>query len=555
MSDITTILKHLPALQPAEQIAILELTETRLAALVLRPSPIWTYAIVGLPTVQPQWPQQWQALVDKATPSDIADLRHYGLAPGGRNLSELLATAVTQLLPTPLSHIFPIGALSAGDYVADILVSRFPNASLLPAQPTLSLPSDLTREAIYRAIAQKHPPQAPADYYLKTVALDANSQKLTFKNIPLIKKGETPPSSMSGFLEKRLYRAIAQSPNPTPLLIEIQNEHNIEPVFRRVVIPPSNVFSLKIGFNYLKDALYCELFDQNNNKLSDNPLDSPLPADLPTPQTRRTIDVAFILDGTLRQKRQVFEQGVPVEQWKPDLSEARRFLVNMLQRLQGTSSLDVQAALCLYGDFQNSHGVKYLYKGCPLQTPDDLRDHIERPGSDVLETDDLDYEAALERALRWANPNSNELPWREKSQKFLVVIGYAPPHPPTPTDGKPYAYPPDTLLTHEPFTSPINWQQELRQIWHQQIQVIPVWVPPAELDRNHRCIRHSYNVWYQLGDKHKQQKHRPLEGLQAATEDQLWNKLTTGTSDQLLVNSPIYWPLVSQIHNLRVNVP
>jgi len=554
MTDLATLLNHLPALQPAEQIVILELQETRLAAVVLRPSPIWTYAIVGSPMQQPQWAQQWQQLIDKATLADITDLRHYGQAPGGRNLSEALATAVKQLLPKPPNHILPIGKLAEGEYVAQMLADRFPGARVLASQPTLSLPAALTREALYTAIAQKHPPKVPADYYLKTAALDSKGQKLTFKNERLFKQGEPPPSGMTKFIEKRLYRAIAQPPNPTPLQIELLNEQMSEPVFRRTVNPPRNVFTLKAGFNYLTDALFCDLFDEQGNRLADAPQENPPPADLPAVHARTTVDIAFILDGALRKKQQVFEQGVPVERWKPDLSEARRFLLNMLQRLYDTSSLDAQVALCLYGDFQNSRGVKYLYKEWPLQTPNDLREHIQRPGSDAVETDDLDYEAALERALRWANPGSPkpELEWREKAQKFLVVIGYAPPHPPTPTGGKPYAYPQDTLLTHEPLTSPINWQQELAQIRYRQIQVIPVWVPPTELGRNHRCIRYSYNVWYQLGER---QKHQPLEGLQADSEEQLWAKLTAGTSDQLLVNSPIYWPLAAQIYNLRVSVP
>lgn len=552
MSDIAALLNHLRALQPAEPIAILELQETRLAAVVLRPSSIWTYAIVGSPTQQPQWAQQWRQLMDKATPTDIADLRQYGQAPGGRNLMKVLATAVKQLLPTPPSHLLPVGVLAEGNYIADMLTTSFPNTRVLAAQPALSLPSTLTHEALYAAIAQKHPPQAPADYYLKTVALDSNSQKLTFKNERLIKTGEPPPSSMTGFLEKRLFRAIAQSPNPTPLQVELFNQHKTEPIFRRTVNPPRNVFTLKTGFNYQADALYCDLFDDQDQRLTDAEPENPLPTGLPVINARATVDIAFILDGTLRKKKQVFEQGVPVERWKPDLNEARDFLNKILDRLSSPTTIDAQVALCLYGDFQNSSEVKYLHRGWPFQTMGDLRDHIQRPGSNIMETDDLDYEAALERALRWANPNFKELQWREKAQKFLVVIGYAPPHPPKPVDGKPYSYPPDTLLTHEPFTSPINWQQELRQIWHQQIQVVPVWVPPTELDRNHRCVRYSHDVWYQLGERHK---HRPLEGLQANTEEQLWAKLTAVSSDQLLVNSPIYWPLTSQIYNLRVSVP
>ena len=124
MSDIAAILNHFPALQLAERIAILELQETRLAAVVLRPSSIWTYAIVGLPMQQPQWAQQWRQLIDKATPTDIADLREHGQAPGGRNLRGLLATAVKQLLPTLPSHLLPIGVLAEGDYVADMLTDR-----------------------------------------------------------------------------------------------------------------------------------------------------------------------------------------------------------------------------------------------------------------------------------------------------------------------------------------------------------------------------------------------------------------------------------------------
>lgn len=562
MSDIAALLNHLPALQPADRIAILELQETRLAAVVLRPSSIWTYAIVGSPTQQPQWAQQWRQLIDKATPTDIADLRQYGQAPGGRNLRGLLATAVKQLLPTPPSHLLPVGVLAEGNYIADMLTTSFPNVRVLAAQPALSLPSTLTHEALYAAIAQKHPPQAPADYYLKTVALDGNSQKLTFKNERLIKTGEPPPSSMTGFLKKRLFRAIAQSPNPTPLQVELFNQHKTEPIFRRTVNPPRNVFTLKTGFNYQTDALFCDLFDdQDHHRLTDASPENPLPADLPAINARATVDIAFILDSTIRKKQQVVEQGKvlfdkegkPIEHWKPDLNEARQFLVNILDRLSDFTAIDAQVGLCLYSDYQNSREWKYLYKPLPFKSPVELREHVQRPGSSIMETDDLDYEAALEYALRWANPGSPspELQWREKAQKFLVVIGYAPPHPPKPADGKPFVYPVDTLLTHEPFTSPINWQQEMAQIRYRQIQIIPIWVPPTELGRDHRCMRYSYNIWYQLGEK---QKHRPLEGLQPDTEGKLWDKLTGGIADQLLVHTPIYWPLSTQIDNLRVTV-
>jgi hypothetical protein len=550
MSDIASILKHLPTLQAAEQIAILELQETRLAAVVLRPSPIWTYAIVGSPMQEPQWAQQWRQLIDKATLADITDLRHYGQAPGGRNLSEALATAVKQLLPRPPNHILPIGKLAEGEYVAEMLADRFPGARVLASQPTLSLPAAVTREALYTAIAQKHPPKVPADYYLKTAALDSKGQKLTFKNERIFKQGEPPPSGMTQFIEKRLYRAIAQPPNPTPLQIELLNEQMSEPIFRRTVNPPRNVFTLKAGFNYLTDALFCDLFDEQGNRLADAPQENPPPADLPAVHARTTVDIAFILDGALRKKQQVFEQGVPVERWKPDLSEARRFLVNILDRLSASTATDAQVALCLYGDFQNSRDVKYLYQPLPFQPPDELRDHIQRPGSKVMETEDLDYEAALERALRWANPHFKELHWRDKSLKFLVVIGYAPPHPPRPVDGGPFVYPEETMLIHEPFTSHINWRQELTQIRYNKIQVVPIWVPPAELSRDHRCMRYSYEVWYQLGEK---QKYRPLEGLQADAEEELWAKLTAGIADQLLVHEPLYWPLATQIHNLRVS--
>lgn len=549
MNHLRNILDRMPVLEPMQRVAILELDEKRLAVLMLRPSPIWTYAIVDQPQQLSQWPQQWKQLIHNATPADIQDLRTYGQAPGNRNLYALLETAVKQLIPEHPDLILPIGSLAAVDRLSACLAHNFPGAHILDPKPVLTLSSTLTREEIYAAIASLYPPQIPTNYYIKTVVLEEHGQKLAFDQNLLFKKGETPPSAWTQFLEKRLYRAITQPMNLTPLQIEILDEQQDKPICRRVVNPPRNIFMLKAGFNYLTDAVYCDFLDHQGNKLAEETLEKGFvnPFELPALHVKATIDIAFILDGTLRKKEQI-----TIEVWKPDLTEARQFLSDVLEQLSQNKRLDVQAALCLYGDYKNSPEVKYLYKpDWPFQTPEALRNQLQRSGSKIMGTNDLDYEAALERALRWANPSSGklELKWRDEAKKFLVVIGYAPPHPPRPANGQPFVYPEEYKFSHEPFTSDINWRQELLQIQYKKIQVIPVWVPPPELDKDHRCSRYSYDVWYRLGEKQKQ---RPLEGLQSETQGELVKRLIAVSPDQLVGYSPVYWPLTTQIHKLRI---
>jgi len=185
-----------------------------------------------------------------------------------------------------------------------------------------------------------------------------------------------------------------------------------------------------------------------------------------------------------------------------------------------------------------------MYRPWSFQHPAELRRVIEQ-GSDIAPTKDLDYEAALEMALWWAN---SSLSWRPYAAKCLVVIGYAPPHPPA---GQ--LHPAEYGFRHEPFTSPLDWQEELSNLRQKGVQLLGVWapypewapLPDARLDRNHPCMRYSQHVWRQLGGR------EPYVNLEESTRQQVQGAIQKHLQTLHVVMAPLPWPLWEQAHRLR----
>jgi hypothetical protein len=241
------------------------------------------------------------------------------------------------------------------------------------------------------------------------------------------------------------------------------------------------------------------------------------------------VDIAFIVDGTLRSM-------TPGGEWKPDIDAAKKFVVNILEEFERDTAVDALCALCLYGDWKYSGAADYALRKFGPMKPDRLRGTIENE-PDVSATEDRDYEALLESALHW----TTKLPWRPHANKLVVVIGYAPPHPP-----RGQLHPDSFGFQHEPFTSPFNWESELSQLRDRHhVQVLGIWVPYPDLDRKHRCMRYSHHVWVKLGDR------EPYAGLAPEVCEQFQRETFAGLKTLHIASEPIAWPLIERVHTLR----
>ena len=74
-------------------------------------------------------------------------------------------------------------------------------------------------------------------------------------------------------------------------------------------------------------------------------------------------------------------------------------------------------------------------------------------------------------------------------------MGYAPPHPP---HGQ--LHPSHYEFNHQPFTSPINWSVELRQLRAKHVRILALWTPYPDPDVTPPVLlRFSHDVWRELG--------------------------------------------------------
>jgi len=264
---------------------------------------------------------------------------------------------------------------------------------------------------------------------------------------------------------------------------------------------------------------------------------------LPPVESVRYLDLAFIVDGTLRNK--------VGQEIKPNIEPARKFLLALLDELQTDSTLNTRVALCVYGDWKvaDAEFAKYeLPRGANshLCEPRTLQPEIRDPAK-FKATPDLDYEALLELGLRWAN----SLRWRQDVpvDKHLVIIGSAPPHPP---QSDPY-YPTDSGLSHEPLTSPFIYRDELKQLRAspnpaQRVHIWAVWVPYPELGLTHPCVVWSKRIWNELADNNPDAY---FEDLSDETRQKLLKSVRADLPTWHLTRAPILVPFIQQEHSLR----
>ncbi len=544
---------ELQALPDTKTMLIVELSETRLASLILRRSTIWTYAVVGTPQHIPDWGSRWQSLTAQSSPVDKEELKMYGQNSEGVNIIPDLNQCLDHISVKFLPHfVVPVGTLSAMTSFQQSLEKRYPAANFLPAQTEKSLPAKLVKNSLRRAIEKAHPPQVDVDYTLQTVVLDEKQNKLEWRTIPIIKKGDALPIE-----PHRLCRAIHLPdtlPGPLNLIIRKGNSSPVQA--KQVVNLDKNVFSLKCGFRYDNDQLWLSTSVLDDSRQPQHVPLQKIPANqlanlnntLPPVKATRYVDIAFIVDGTMRANIGTEDNS----QWKPDLTLAKNFISPILQQLTQDSTSEAHGALCLYGDHIKRCGADYAIRKWPLQPLANLHRLIEQ-GTAMLPTRDRDYEAMLESALRWAN----RLQWRPNATKFVAVIGYAPPHPP---DG--YGHPGRYGFKHEPFTSPFNWKEELKQLRQQVVTVLGIWTPypgldppPHGLGADHPCMAYSRDIWLELAGDNELYILKPGDDpANDANRQKLLNAIQTQAKPMYVAQGSIPGPLSRQIRTLRCSV-
>lgn len=563
MSDLPMILQFLSgesSVLTTKRFLVIELSEagqyaSRLAPLLLRPSRIWGWAVAETAKESSTWGNIWRTAISApTTPQDVEDLKVLGKTPGigGRSPIDLkpdLCREIRQLVASTPDFILPIGALCKMKAFGESLAECFPTAKLLEPHTALHLPNSLNRAELQKEIETAYPPKMDADYFLDTATLDEKKGKLLLVPALIVNK-DTPPPTARTFCGRKLFRAIgATGTTPSPVNIIIHKGK--QTVIAQRVTPPLNVFYLQWWVNYSNDQLGVRVVDDRDPAKQKTIPGIEIPKDeveqsavLPDVRAVRSLDIAFIVDGTLRN---LVTEG----QWIPSIEIAKKFISEIVQALQTDPSLDLHCALCLYGDWPHSGQSDYVIRAWSLQPIAKFQRLIEQE-SGICATEDQDYEALLEVALRWANPANPKSPvqWRQNTYKCVVVIGYAPPHPPNTQNVYDPAYEFSYAkygFTHEPFTSPFNWLDELSQMRQMGVQVVAVWEPYDDLERKRRTTRYSYEVWRKLGDG----EHFFI-GLD--THEQVAQAITERLKKKYIAAGPVPLPLTAQIHSLRCEV-
>jgi hypothetical protein len=562
MSDLFAYLKShsdLSNLSANQRLLLIELSEQRFAAVLLRPSTIWKFAVVlGQIWQSVSWATEWRTAASQVSGEDARDLRRNGETPFGISIVEPLTREMNLLAQSlnlrNVDFVLPVGALSRMKNLIWLLDrKRFPRAKILESQPQLMLPNDLNVPNLREAIARVWPPEVDAKYTVQTVKLVSTAQgaRLETETTSLINQGAAPPTQanpMEGVNRKKLFRAVSLPPGQTaPIYLIIKKGDTSAHV--RCGNPSFNRFFLDYWINYRDDTLGIKVTDDKGDEIPGfNPVSPQEEAEraiahLPDVESVRYLDLAFIVDGTMR---------APADKnWKPDLEPARRFLDGLLDDLQKDKSLNVRVALYVYGDWPRAE-AEFVQYTLPSHVKDFwcepriLQREIQDPAK-FKGTFDLDYEALLEAGLHWANT----LQWRQDvlAARHVVVIGSAPPHLP---DSDPY-YPPDSGLTHEPFTSHFNYRDELKRLRgdpnsQQRTHIWAVWVPYPELEPTHPCQAWSRRIWDEVAD------HNPdafIEGLGDDARGKLFERIKTHTSNRYVTRAPIPLPLTQQEHSLR----
>ncbi len=486
-------LENLPA---GKRILIIELSEQRIASVLLRRSTIWTFAlVVGLPPAyweSQTWAAAWRAKAGGLSGEDARDLRRNGETPFGVSIIDALKAEMQTLCQSTSSgadFILPVGDLCRMKNFVLLIREHFPKSTVLQDNSALRLPNSLSTQALREEISKVFRPALDGEYSVMAAQIENGARGARLRAVPtvILPKGGEPPNH-NGFVEnvnqKTLYRTMAADRSSLASLNFIVKKDNAT-IFAARGTPPRNKCVLQYWITYADDKPHFQVCDDQNKPVALHEIASTDPNDsLPPIESKRCIDIAFIVDGTMRSK-----SG---SDWKPDIEPARQFLSALLTELQNAKSLDVRVALSVYGDRPITR-AEYLLRELPQQAngnltePRILERDIRDPGK-FRATFDLDYEAMLEAALLWAN----RVKWRgDLVSKNVVVIGNAPPHL---HKTNPY-YPLDGGLVHEPLTSDINFRDQLVQLRANRVHVFALWVPPPELDATHPCLRWSKQIW------------------------------------------------------------
>ena len=493
MPDLNSLLKVLDAEDKSlDKFLIVELCESRVAWVVLRRSAIRHWAMTGAEVTDSLWSSEWQRQVLNASQNDLGELRMLGTRYGGNNHLKEILSKTSQTWPTDIDCVIPIGSLSSMKPFVELLKTRFA-AKVLPPQEIIHFPPDL--HSINAEIGQIHPPHSDDDYFLQVVKLE--SGKLIWDSIKLIGKDEPLPIQ-----EIVLYRALEVAGATPAQIVVVIRRGDVKILARQFESPTrKNKFVLKCYFGFDDDAIRIRLWDATSAAptrvefVSRDVLKDVESTEsrLPSVNTECTLDLAFIIDGTLRSKASAYS--------KPDLKDAKELVNAILNGLENLGTLSVRAGLCLYGDNPRLTGADYVIRPWDMRSLSQLKNVIRTDPQFMPVRDDMDYEAMLEVALQWANPSSNNsnnarLQWDANAlNRFLIIIGYAPPHP---FRGRELPVEYSTLFRHEPFKSNIDWEQQCSQIRHHRIKVISIWIGYPNLDNDVAVMKHSRHIWNQL---------------------------------------------------------
>lgn len=548
MSNFMPILEALEEfpLDVHNRVLIVELSDKRMAWAILRKSSIWKFAII-LSRSYLQWRQDWQNLTANLSEKQINNLLEYCETPDGPDLAQVFDALTKQIETTGITHVIPVGEFSKLQCWSEALSKRFTGSGLISPIPQAHLPVNTDKQQLREEIEKFYPPVVPEDYFLES--FEIQGKQLTKCSRPLLTKGQKPPI-VANFKDVKLYRPIHLNGSNTQSKIHIvlRNSQNGFITGLSADQPSGqNRFKLRCWFNYDDDGLRIKVLDASGQKdVSSERIgkqdEKALPG-LPPIKQVSYADIVWIVDGTIRSK-------IGPSDWRPDIESARDFIKAITAQLMQGKDTDIHCALALYGDWKHST-AKYFLREHSLRDINAFHNLI-RSGTDIDATDDLDYEAALELALQWIN---QKVVWRPQSKRYVIVIGYAPPH--FPAKGDKISVDKDILVwqdkfgfTHEPFTTKIDYEKELDALKKSGVINIAVWVPYPELEPAAvLCMKYSRYIWSKIGDDGKYF----YERLETDTrENVLKTILDHMAQNKLWISADsIKWPLLEQLHNLR----
>lgn len=548
LSSVLGLLQDELSTTSQPRVLIVELSKTRIASVLLRESPIWGWVVEGQPGASSRWASEWQARTVRLNTLDIRELEERGTSATESTLALILKSEIQQLVLASRvpDFILPVGSLSDMLLFSQVLADLFPGAQVLSARPRFSLPLQVTQDFLKKEIERVHPPRIDTDYFLDIVEakLDTEAPCLELARLSLLKKGSNPPS-LQDAPGKRLFRAIPLAGSrAAPLDIIIRNADG-QIVAAYQINPQKNVFLLQWWIDYGSDVLECRVTEDAPNSMAVqlNAISSRAEQrtyTLPRLDKAWSVDIAFILDGTLKKK---------IGYDLVDIEPAKQFVHDILAEIETIPLFDINAALCLYGDSKVPAGAAYEIRSCPWTRSAGLRNRLKRDPS-LTGTEDRDYEAMLEQALYWAN---SELAWRPNTDKFVVIIGFAPPHPPETVnlyEDYELAYG-QYRFSHEPFTSKIDWREQIALLKQKGVRVLSVWVSHRELDLHAPVMQYSHDIWRALGE----QGRCFFEDIGEETRRAVVESIRLGMSPRYLATAPIPLPLDRQIHFLRTETP